>query len=110
MRVVLLFMLLTAIGVGRFFLVSEEKRWIFFNGNDAEIYATQLLNNSTTKTPDKFIDYSVSTNDGYVIFSKHGDHSTIYGYFPVKTPTDIDGAALKVNWEQLDGKWFVCYP
>ncbi len=49
-------------------LVGEDKRWLFFNGNDAEIYATQLLNDGTTKTPDKFIDYSVSTNDGYVIF------------------------------------------
>lgn len=110
MKIVLLFVLFTAIGVGGFFLVGEDKRWLFFNGNDAEIYATQLLNDGTTKTPDKFIDYSVSTNDGYVIFSKHGDHSTIYGYFPMKTPTDIGGTVLKVNWEQLDGKWFVSHP
>jgi hypothetical protein len=109
-KVVLLFTLLTAIGIGGFFLVSEDKRWLFFNGNDAEVYATQLLSGGTAKTPDRFIDYSVSTNNGYVVFSKHGDHSTIYGYFPVKTPTEIGGAALKVNWEKLDGKWFVSHP
>lgn len=81
-----------------------------FNGNDAEIYATQLLSDDTTKTPEKFIDYSFSINDGYVIFSKNGDHSSIYGYFPVKNPSDIPGSVLKINWEKLDGKWFVSHP
>lgn len=110
MKIVFLMALIIVIGVGGFFLVDEDKRWVFFNGSDAEIYAVQLLNNKAPQTPGKFIDYSVSANDGYVIFSQHNDHSTIYGYFPTKTPADVGGAVLKADWEPLDGKWFVSHP
>lgn len=110
-KVISIFGLLTAaIGVGGFFLIGEDRRWIFFNGSDAEIYAMQLLESNAPHTPDKFIDYSVSVSNGYVVFSKHDDHSTIYGYFPTKTPTDIGDAELKADWKPLDGKWFVSHP
>ena len=96
--------------VGVFFLSDNDKRWIFFNGKPAEIYAEQLLNSDVIKTPDQFIDYSISSNGHYVIFSKHGDHSAIYGYFPNATPIEIGGDTIKLDWEPLSGKWFVSYP
>ena len=109
MKAIFLLMLII-IGVSIFCLTNEDKIWVFVNGNDAEIYAIQLLNKKSPKIPNKFIDYSISSNNGYVIFFQHRNSSVIYGYFPTKAPADIEEAALNADWKPLNEKWFVSRP
>lgn len=110
MKLIFIVILVVLMCAGIFFLSDNDKRWIFFYGKAAEIYAEQLLNGDVIKTPDQFIDYSISSNGNYVIFSKHGNHSPIYGYFQNETPIEIGGDTPPLNWGPLSRKWFVSYP
>lgn len=105
--IIILFGLLFAV-IFVFSLSSKEQRWLFFNGNIAEEYANALLaKNISYKQPDRFIDYSVSSKDGYVMFSEHSDEPVFYGYFP-------NGIASinseKLQWEPLSDNWYVAHP
>ena len=63
-------------------LSNKDKIWLFFNGNIARSYAMALLEHDFSyQQPDRFIDYTISTKNGYVVFSKHSE-SVFYGFFP----------------------------
>ena len=104
--IVLLGLILTVIVV--FSLSSKEQRWLFFNGSIAEEYATALLKkNMSYKQPDRFIDYSVSSKDGYVTFFEHSEESVFYGYFPNGVaPVNSE----KRQWKALTDNWYVAHP
>ena len=94
-----------------FILINEEQRWLILNGGVAEDFATSLLRKDVgIETPDRFIDYSVSSKNGYVLFSKHSDHSVVYGYFPDKTPSEIGEEISNLEWKSLGDNWFVFSP
>lgn len=104
--IVLLGLILAVIVV--FSLSSKEQRWLFFNGSIAEEYATALLTqNVSYKQPDRFIDYSVSAQGGYVMFSEHSDEPVFYGYFP-NGITSVNSD--KLQWEPLTDNWYVAHP
>lgn len=66
--------------------------------------AEALLNKDISYEPgDKFIDCVVSSENGYVLFSKHSKSESIYGYFP-----DREQAlnATKLTWIELEDNWF----
>ena len=91
-----------------FSLSSKEQRWLFFNGSIAEVYATALLTqNVSYKQPDRFNDYSVSAQGGYVVFSEHSDEPISYGYFP-NGITSVNSE--KLQWEALTDNWYVAHP
>jgi hypothetical protein len=93
------------------FMVDSDRRWAIVNGSSAEEYAISLLEgDDEVETPDRFIDYSISASDGYVVFSRHDDHDTVYGYFPAKAPSEMSGAVARSTWKSLGGKWFVSHP
>lgn len=90
------------------FLLGEDKRWFLFNVDQAEEYAISLLNgDSEMDTPKRFIDYTVSASNGYVLFTMPSKQNKVYGYFPDKEPSTIEGNISKINWRPLGGKWFV---
>lgn len=90
-----------------FNLFSEEQRWLFFHGKAAEEYACALIEqNMSYKQPSRFIDYTVSSQGGYVVFSEHSDSNILYGYFPDNV-TSIDGE--KIQWKHLSGSWYVAH-
>lgn len=99
-----------SISILSLFLLETEKGWILLNGKDAESYAINLLKNPTIKTPEKFIDYSVSVSNGYVTFSKHNDHARIYVYFPLQASSGEGIKEPKSNWEALGENWFIINP
>ena len=110
MKMVSIFLLLLGVGFGALYLVYKDQCWLMLNGSDAEAYASNLLSNMGSPTPEKFIDYSISSIDGFVLFSKHNNHSTIYGYFPTRTPNETGGEAIKLEWKPLDDNWYVSHP
>ncbi|MFT5419324.1 MAG: hypothetical protein ACI9D5_000058 [Candidatus Endobugula sp.] len=89
-----------------FVFMNENQRWLLFYSYSAEKYAISLLKSEEVKTPDQFIDYSVSANDGYVIFSEHGE-DILYGYFPDKTLLNYEDNFKGVEWVLLKDNWFV---
>lgn len=88
-----------------FLVINKNQRWLLFYGDSAEKYAKALLEKSEIKTPDAFIDYTISAKDGYVIFSQH-NNSTLYGYFNEKPPLNYKDAFKGKKWELLENKWF----
>lgn len=92
-------------------IVDKDQRWLIINGSEAEMFAISLLEKDTgVQTPDRFIGYSVSSNDGYVVFSKHSEHEAVYGYFPKIVPPEIGDEAVKLKWKSLGDNWFVAHP
>jgi hypothetical protein len=91
-----------------FCLISPDKRWLLLNGSLAEEYANSLLmNDMSYQQPDRFIDYSVSSQDDYVIFSSHSNKNVFYGYFP-NGLKPVNNKVLQ--WEVLNDNWYVAHP
>ena len=88
-----------------FFCISENQRWLLFYKASAEEYAIALLKGKRVKTPDQFIDFTVSSNNDYVIFSKNGK-DVLYGYFPSKPPINYSDDFQGKEWESLSGNWY----
>ena len=108
MRVFLTFMvLLTAVVSAVYLIVGTGKLWVFLNGDDAEMHARKMLSGNAQTVPDKFINYSISAQKGFVIFVEHNNHSILYGYFADKPPSEVNDEVSKLVWHKVKGKWFV---
>ncbi len=110
MKIIVIFTAVVVILVAALIIIlDEDRRWLFVNGADAEAFASLLLKKETNiQTPNKFIDYTVSAENGFVIFSKQSNHAVIYGYFPNKSPSEIDLTPEATSeWKLLDENWFV---
>ncbi len=88
------------------FFMDEPQRWFLFHEEDAEIYARELLGDKAgAKGADRFIDYVVIANKGYVTFYKHGG-GTLYGFFPDNEPKNYKVLENKNRWQLLDDHWY----
>lgn len=109
MKIIVILVAVGIIALTTFFIfLNENQRWVIINGDVAESYAESLLKKDVkVKIPDQFIDYSVSSSDGYVVFSRHSDHDRVYGYFPDKNPSEIGDDISNLDWKSLGDSWFV---
>nr|WP_235676632.1 hypothetical protein [Vibrio sp.] len=96
------------VGVIGVFFSDKDSRWEMFHADEAEAYAERLLREENTPQGDQPIaGYSASKHNGYVVFAKPTDHSSIYGYFPETPPSEIAGTGASKKWQRLDDNWFV---
>jgi len=111
LRLAGLLLLLVAAGIAWWLLLlSPQERWLHFFRAEAEELARQALNSSSAgeikKTPDAFIDYTISINTKArrVIFSPHDDHSLTLAYAPDENERSFDEEGM--NFVQVKSGWF----
>lgn len=102
LRITITVVLLSAILALVIAILDDDDRWLLIHGESAEAYAKALLRGDRGyDLSDRFIDYVVITENGYVMFSRHGHHDTVYAYNPSGTaPTD------QFDWISIGDNWF----
>lgn len=84
---------------------DEDRRWLLLNRESAEAYAATLLRgDSGRRTPNEFVDYTVSSEGGAVLFAHHKPDGKIYGYFPRGVEAY---RSAELDWRYLDDNWYV---
>lgn len=77
-------------------------KWVIFHGWTAAKHADRLLNGSKPTTESRFINYTIYTASGCVIFATHED-DRIMVYCPDGDPTDTK----KIGYlEHVFGPWY----
>ncbi|MBW8365847.1 MAG: hypothetical protein K0M39_14960 [Rhizobium sp.] len=95
-------------GLAYWVSMDDAHKWLFFNENIAEKYASSLLNGRVTAAqPDELIDVQISTYPHWVLFSPHSDdHFLILAYSPNKEPEPITSGGKTLYWRQLKQSWY----
>ena len=82
-----------------FTVLPYKYKWLLLYGSDAEGISKSILNNKHTKLPDWALDFSISANNTYVVFSNH-DHKNLFAYSN-KLISD-----KRIMWEHVYGNWY----
>ncbi|WP_157204030.1 hypothetical protein [Methylomonas methanica] len=83
-------------------LSSWPFRWILFNGRSAASFADHLLSGNSPKNEDSFIDYTIYTEGGCVVFSTHVEDRVMI-YCPHGLPNSTENLG---NLEHVLGAWY----
>jgi len=106
MKTILGILLLLSLSTLYILLMDKPQRWLMFHGEDAEIYAKELLENkAASNSAYRFVDYVIIKDKGYVTFYKHGSR-ILYGFFPENTPNSYNSLENKENWQLLNRHWY----
>jgi hypothetical protein len=83
-------------------IISWPLRWIILNGWTAANYADHLLSGDSSKIEDSFIDYTIYTESGCVVFSTHIEDRVM-----VYCPHGMPRKTWKLgNLEHVLGAWY----
>lgn len=84
-------------------MISWSWRWILFNGWTATNYAVHLLAGDRPKTENSFIDYTIYTASGCVVFFTHDEEDRTMVYCPNGSPKVVDQIG---TLKHVIGPWY----